>query len=178
MKQGKRFVLSDGNTINSNGYRIDINGLDLNRLKSNPVMLYEHDSKNVIGRWTDIRKENQRLTAVPEFDTEDTEVLSIAGKVERGFFNGASAGIIQKELQEIDGVPVVTKSELFEVSIVSVPADACAIRLYNGNLECLTIDNLKLSIKQQKQVGRDFEGFYGQICIALGLVRRQELKAS
>jgi HK97 family phage prohead protease len=177
MSRNKRFVLSDGDAVNSNGYRIDISGVDLTRFNFNPVMLYEHDPKNVVGRWTDIRKEDHGLTAIPEFDTEDTEVLVIAGKVERGFLNGASVGIIVKEAQEIDGVPVVTKSELFEASIVSVPADARAVRLYNENLESLTVDKLKLGIKRQKRDKSDFEGFYGQICAGLGWIRKRILTA-
>ena len=175
--KSKRFVLSDGSFINSKGYRIDINGLDLTRFKSNPVMLYEHNPENVIGRWTDIKKENQRLTAIPEFDMEDTGTLSIAGKVERGFLNGASIGAIVKEAQEINGVLVVTKSELFEASIVSIPADACAVRLYNENLESLTVDALKPSIKQHSSGKSDFESSYGQICIGLGLDKDTQIKS-
>ena len=169
MSKNKRFVLSDGNSINTKGYRIDINGLDLARFKSNPVMLYEHDPKNVIGRWTDIQKENQRLTAIPEFDTEDIDVLSISGKVERGFLNGASIGIIVNEIQDINGIDVVTKSQLFEASIVAVPADEGAVRLYNENLECLTIDKLKLSLNQQKKNEMDYKECLREIEIVLGL---------
>ena len=39
MSKDKRFVLSDTSSINSKGYRVDINGLDLTRFESNPVML-------------------------------------------------------------------------------------------------------------------------------------------
>lgn len=42
-KENKRFVLSDGSTINSKGFRIDINGLDISRFATNPIMLYEHN---------------------------------------------------------------------------------------------------------------------------------------
>ena len=169
MSKSKRFVLSDGNSVNTKGYRIDINGLDLKRFKSNPVMLYEHDPKNVIGRWTDIQAKDDKLTAVPEFDTEDSEVLNIAGKVERGFLNGASIGIIVNELQNINNIDVVTKSQLFEASIVAVPADAGAVRLYNENLECMTIDKLKLGINQQKQSEIDYKECFRQITSVLGL---------
>ena len=169
MSKSKRFVLSDGTSVNSKGYRIDINGLDMKRFMSNPVMLYEHNTGNVLGRWTDIRKENDKLTAMPDFDMEDAEVLSIAGKVERGFLNGASIGLIVREIQIINGVDVVTKSELFEASIVSIPADSSAVRLYNDKLECLSIEQLKLSINQQKQNDMDHKDFYGQICNAIGL---------
>jgi len=176
MSKEKRFVLSDGTSVNSKGYRIDINGLDLTRFKSNPVMLYEHNPAKVIGRWKDIRKEGNRLTAIPEFDTEDTEILSIAGKVERGFINGASIGIVVFNIQAIDGVDVVTKSELFEASIVAVPADAGAVRLYNEQLECLSIDKLKLSINQQKQNKMDYQECYKQVCSALGLNPDTDIK--
>jgi hypothetical protein len=177
MRKNRVFVLSDGNTINSKGFRIDISGLDLTRFKLNPVMLYEHNPENVIGRWTDIKNEDLKLTAIPEFDMEDTGVLGIAGKVERGFLKGASVSIIPKEAQEIDGVPVITKSELVEASIVSVPSDACAVRLYNENLETLTVDKLMLNIKQQKQVKGDFRDFYGQICMGLGLDKETKIES-
>jgi len=169
MSKNKRFVLSDGNSINTKGYKIDINGLDLTRFKSNPIMLYEHDPLNVIGRWTDIQINDDKLTAVPEFDTEDAQVLSIAGKVERGFLNGASIGIIVNEIQSVNNIDMVTKSQLFEASIVAVPADAGAVRLYNENLECMTIDKLKLSINQQKQIEMDYKEGFEQITIILGL---------
>jgi len=176
MNKDKRFVLSDGNSVNSNGYRVDINGLDLTRFKSNPIMLYEHNPQRVIGRWKDIQKGDQKLTAAPDFDTEDVEVLSIAGKVERGFINGASIGIIVFKIQNIDGVDVVTKSELFEASIVAVPADAGAVRLYNDQLECLTIEKLKLSINKQKQKEMDYKECYKQVCDALGLDPDTDIK--
>jgi hypothetical protein len=139
-------------------------------------MLYEHNTENVIGRWTDIKKDGLKLTAIPEFDTEDVAVLNIAGKVERGFLNGASIGIIVHEIQTVNNIDVVTKSELFEASIVSVPADAGAVRLYNENLKCLTIDELKLSIKNKKQDRIDFKDFYGQICYCLGLDRETKIE--
>lgn len=175
-KENKRFVLSDGSTINSKGYRIDINGLDISRFATNPIMLYEHNPEKVIGRWLDIHKDSQKLTAIPEFDTEDTEALHVSGKVERGFLKGASIGLIVYDMDMIDGVDVVTRSELFEASIVSVPADSGAVRLYNENRECLSIDKLKLSINNQKQQKMNYEDLYRQICEALGLILKQTLK--
>ena len=169
-KETKRFVLSDGNTLNSKGYKIDINGIDLERFNRNPVMLLEHNPEKVIGRWQNIQKSESKLTAIPEFDTEDTEALSISGKVERGFLNGASVGIIVKDAQEIDGVFVVTKSELFEASIVSVPADANAVQLYSDKLEHLSIAQLRANLKQQNPPQKgDFQRYFLDIRDTLGL---------
>lgn len=174
--QLKRFVLSDSSSINSKGYKIDINGLDISRFATNPVMLYEHNPEKVIGRWNDIKKDTKQLTAIPEFDLEDAEALSIAGKVERGFLNAASIGIIVYDMTEVDGVDVVTRSELFEASIVSVPADAGAVRLYNEKRECLSIDKLKLSINKQKQDKMDYKENFIKICEALGLDAESDIE--
>lgn len=176
-KEQKTFVLSDGTKINSKGYKIDINGLDISRFETNPIMLYEHNTERVIGRWIDLLKSATQLTATPEFDTEDDEAMRIAGKVERGFLNGASIGIIVHEIQFINGVDVVTKSELYEASIVSVPSDSGAVRLYNEKLECLTIDKLKLSIRKHKSTENDFKDFYRQICEALGLDNETDIES-
>lgn len=150
--------------------------MDISRFETNPIMLYEHNPERVLGRWVDIQKGADQLTAVPEFDTEDDEAMKISGKVERGFLNGASIGVIVRDLQEVGGVDVVTRSELFEASIVSVPADAKAVRLYNEKLECLTLNQLKMNFNQNNADKNDYKTFYGQICKALGFDKETGLK--
>jgi HK97 family phage prohead protease len=172
--QAKTFVLSDNSKINSKGYKIDLNGLDISRFTNNPVMLYEHNPERVIGRWINLQKNFTQLTANPEFDTDDPEALQIAGKVERGFLNAASIGIIVHEMDNINGVDIVTKSELFEASIVSVPADSGAVRLYNKKLECLSIDKLKLTLSKPKEP--DYKENYKKICEALQLDEETEIE--
>ncbi len=175
-KQQKTFVLSDGTNINSKGYKIDISGMDIARFEANPVMLYEHNPERVLGRWVNIQKGLNQLTAVPEFDMEDEEAMKISGKVERGFLNGASIGVIVRDVQEVDGVDVVTRSELFEASIVSVPADAKAVRLYNDKLECLSLSQLKANLNRQKADKNDYKAFYEQICEVLELNKETDIK--
>ena len=57
------FVLSDGRIVNNHGFRIDLRGVNLDRFKANPVMLYQHDIERIIGRWDNIRVEDNRLMA-------------------------------------------------------------------------------------------------------------------
>lgn len=175
----QKFTLSDSRSINSHGYRVDIDGIDLMRFTANPVMLYEHNKENVIGKWTDIEKTNGKLLAIPVFDTDDDEAAKIAGKVERGFLNGASIGIIVKQMDEIDGEYVVTRSELFEASIVSVPSDAGAVQLYNEKRESLSFETIKLSMNKNKRLtddGKtDFKAMYSEIFEALGLTPDTEI---
>lgn len=143
-KKNKPFVLSDGSRKNSHGFRIDLAGLMLERFNGNPVMLYMHDPNQLIGQWENLKVENNKLIAEPDFDLEDEHAKSIAGKVERGYLKGASLGIVVMEMKEIDGEYVATKSELIEASVVPVPSDAGAIRLYDENRKELTFEEVKL----------------------------------
>ena len=129
------FVLNDENQVNSYGFRILTEGIDLERFQKNPVMLLDHwnSGTNVIGRWKNIQVKDGKLTAEPEFDTEDQLAKQIAGKVERGFLNAVSMGIKfhPEDVKVIDGVPTLTRSELMEASIVAVPSNSASVRLYD-----------------------------------------------
>ena len=137
------FILSDGNNINSKGYRINLTGINLDRFNANPVMLYEHNPDNVIGRWENVRIENNRLIASPVFDKEDVLGKEICRKVENNFLRGASIGIIPVKLGFIDDEYVMEQCEQVEASIVSIPADSGAVKLYNEKLEELSFDQVK-----------------------------------
>ena len=149
MPKKHTFILCDGNRVNSYGFRTDLAGLDLERFKSNPVMLYAHDPSDVIGRWENIRVEDNQLKADAVFDTDDEQGKRIAGKVERGFLKGCSMGIHVKELHEVDNVSVATRSELMEASVCPIPSDAGAVRLYDENRNELTFDQVKLQFNNQ-----------------------------
>lgn len=149
MPKKHTFILCDGNRVNSYGFRTDLAGLDLERFKSNPVMLYAHDSSNVIGRWENIRVEDNQLKADAVFDTDDEQGKRIAGKVERGFLKGCSMGIHVKELHEVDNVPVATRSELMEASVCPIPSDAGAVILYDENRKELTFEEVRLQFNNQ-----------------------------
>jgi HK97 family phage prohead protease len=146
-----KFILSDGSKTNSYGFRIDLSGLDTSRFNDNPVMLYMHDAAKVIGRWDGAAVEDGKLTAAAVFDTADTFAKDIAGKVARGFLRGCSIGIVIKKINETKDEVVVTKSELMEASIVSVPADAGAVVLYDANRKVISLDEAKLNIQQSNQ---------------------------
>lgn len=156
-KKNKPFVLSDGARKNSHGFRIDLAGLLLERFSGNPVMLYMHDTNQLIGQWENLKVENNKLIADPDFDLEDENAKKIAGKVERGYLKGASLGIVVLEMKEIDGEYVATKSELIEASVVPVPSDAGAIRLYDENRKELTFEQVKLKYVTQNQTTKPMD---------------------
>lgn len=127
------FILSDQRIENSHGFYLDHQGGDLERFRANPVMLYDHDSHNVIGRWTNIRLDGDCILADPEFDTEDPDGQRAAGKVQRGYLKGASLGIRilgaekryneQARREELH----VNKWEAFEASVTPIPSNSGAL---------------------------------------------------
>ncbi len=125
-----KIVLCDSNTINSYGFRTSVSGIDLERFKKNPVMLYNHDPEKVIGKWENVKAENDQLTAEPVFDKKDPFAAEIARKVEDGFIKGCSMGLMIKTITKSKGIDTATESLLLEASIVSIPADENALVLY------------------------------------------------
>lgn len=124
-------------TLNSYGSRVLTAGVDTEQYQRNPVLLYNHQRGDVIGIVKDIRVENNEITGEPVFD-EATE-LSVRCKkqFEFGSLRMVSMGISILELSDdkehlVEGQtrPTVTKSKLFEVSLVDVGANDDAIVLY------------------------------------------------
>jgi HK97 family phage prohead protease len=145
------FILNDESKVNSHGFVLLNAGGDFDRFLKNPVMLHRHDDAELIGTWDRLRTEGSMLKAEPRFDTEDDFAKKIEGRVARGFLKGASVGIIilDAELRSMpdgDVIPFVTRWELLEASVVSVPSNAGALKLYNQNGEIIENEQIQLSI--------------------------------
>ena len=126
------FIVSD-ETVNGFGYIILTSGIDTTRFEKNPVMLYMHERKTVVGKWENIRKDGKKLLADAVFDDTTPIGKQVKEQVEKGFLRSASIGvdIIKEEI--INGVKTVTECELFEISIVDVPSNSNALKLYKKN---------------------------------------------
>lgn len=141
------FIFNDEAIKNSYGFCILTDGISLTRFNTNPVMLDQHYNSTwaVIGKWVEVEKMTGLLMGKPVFDTEDEDSKKIQGKVERGFIKAASMGIAfnREDLQMIDGVLTLIACELYEVSIVAIPSNANAVRLYAENGELMKEDEIK-----------------------------------
>ena len=142
----KRIILSDS-SLNRYGYRVLTEGIDYTAFEKNPILLYMHfrdegspywGTYKAIGHWKDIRMEEGKLSAEPVFDKVDELSQTISAKFEAGTFNAASVGIriLATSGEKEYLVPgqtreTVTKCELMEASIVDIPANANAVRLYD-----------------------------------------------
>ena len=115
----------------------DAGAVDLMRLQEIGVVLFNHDRDRVIGRVLDVRLDEttRKLRAVIQFD-EDEESERIYQKVRSGTLKGVSVGYAVDVWEEVKAgatstngrftgpCEVATRWTPYELSIVSVPADA------------------------------------------------------
>ena len=147
-----KFTLNDESTTNSHGFVMLNSGAKLDRYRANPIMLFDHNSANIIGRMKDVHVEGSKLVAETEFDEKDDLGAKCKRQVDEDFLKGCSPGIIINAV-EIRTLPdgteqlTVTDWELCEVSLVSVPSNRNALRLYNSEMQPLFNDAIELSIK-------------------------------
>lgn len=126
------FVVSD-ESVNSYGMVTLTAGIDTSRFEQNPVMFYMHERATIVGRWENIRKEDDKLLADAVFDDTTPIGKQVKDQVEKGFLRAASIGIEIVERKTIKGVDTVAKCILNEISIVDVPANENALKLYRRN---------------------------------------------
>jgi hypothetical protein len=129
------YILLDGSET-TQGFSVNVDGVDIAQFERNPVMLYQHDDKSLpIGTWANIRKEKGQLLADPVFDYEDTDadVQRIIGKAERGIIKMASVGLRKPVAVKRDGRVIIESGILREASIVPFGANNNAMRLYDTN---------------------------------------------
>ena len=124
------FVLSD-ESQNSYGFVVVTDGIDTSTFERNPVMLYMHNRDgNVIGRWENLRKEGKQLLADAVFD-ESTELgAQVKKQVESGFLRAVSIGIENIVSENLNGIETITKCRLIEASIVDIPSNSNAVKLF------------------------------------------------
>lgn len=133
---GNRVRLTN-DTLNSYGYRVLTEGVDISQYERNPILLYMHNRGQAIGVIKDLKKENGEVTGELAFD-EATELSRQCKKQwEFGSLRMVSIGfnIIEtsdapEHLMPGQRYPTVTKARLYEVSLVDIGANCDAIRLY------------------------------------------------
>ena len=160
----KRIVISD-ESINSYGFWVRTDGIDLSAFLKNPVMLWNHNRSSLgtnfdqlpIGYWKDLRIENGPstgsgavLTGEPVFDENDEFAVKIKQKYESGILNACSIGFAPLEwsdapemLKEGQKVATVTRCRLLEISICDIPSNANAtVVLYDDDNKVINLSDL------------------------------------
>lgn len=135
MKKAKRVRITN-DRLNSYGTRVLTAGMDVEQYKRNPVLLYMHERGNVIGYVKDLEVEDGEVTGELMFDEASELSVRCKKQWEFGSLKMVSAGLDILETSEdaellVQGqtCPTITKSKLFEVSLVDVGANDDAIVL-------------------------------------------------
>ena len=129
-------------SLNCYGTRVLTRGIDLSQYDRNPVLLYMHVRGNVIGYVKDIRVEDDNsLTAELVFDEASELSQRCKKQWEVGSLKMVSIGIDILETSEEPKYlkpgqthATVTKSKLFEVSVVDIGANDDAIALHKDGV--------------------------------------------
>lgn len=131
----KRARLTD-DSLNCYGTRVLTDGMDISQYERNPVLLWMHNRGTVIGTVEDIRHEGGALTGVPVFDGCTELSRQLEEQWAKGSIRMVSVGIDILEMSEDPSLlvqgqtrPTVTRSKLFEVSIVDIGGNDNAIVL-------------------------------------------------
>lgn len=134
-------VRISNSTLNSYGTRVLTEGLDTSQFERNPVLLYMHNRGQVIGCVRNITKEGDDVVGELDFDEATDLSVQCRKQFEFGSLKAVSAGIDIVETSEspeflLPGQtgPTITKSKLFEVSVVDVGANDDAIVLRHGGV--------------------------------------------
>ena len=142
---------------------VDQSGWDLSGFKSNPVILFNHHQDSLpIGKAKNIEVRDNRLEIDIEFDMSDEYSAKIARKAEGGFLNAVSVGFAPIEFSTRGDLPrdhkafeekstgnYYHRSELLEVSLVTVPANAGAIETPHAAKQ-FGFDDLETVFKTKK----------------------------
>ena len=96
---------------------------DLTSYKLNPVILYQHNPDNPIGKCLELKITDQGLYIEAAIYKDINEAVFNA--IKNGVLNGFSIGIdIQAdEYSEVLDAWVVTRGELIEISLVTIPSN-------------------------------------------------------
>jgi uncharacterized protein len=111
---------------------VALDGWEFGNYIKNPVVLWGHNQRELpIGKTVGLLKDETKRAIY--FDIEFSETYDFAktvkGLVEEGILNAVSVGFMVKDWDYDDktGAFIFTKTELFEISIVNVPANQEAL---------------------------------------------------
>lgn len=140
MGKTKRVRISN-ERLNSYGTRVLTSGLNIEQYNRNPVLLYMHQRGQVIGLVKDLRVEGADVTGELVFDEATELSRRCKQQWEFGSLKMVSVGIDILEMSESPEhlVPgqtsaTITKSKLFEVSLVDIGANDDALVLQKDGL--------------------------------------------
>lgn len=141
------FVMTD-ESVDSYGDVVKASGADLYRFEKNPIALLNHKSDMILGTWSEVQKKPQRIEGKVTLAKEGTapHVDMAYNLMGQGILRGASIGFMPTKLEmrlDDDGDPMwcylIHEWELYECSVVSIPANPSALARSIGDHDDLII---------------------------------------
>jgi len=157
----KDFIICD-NTLNRKGWRLLVAGIDTEGFNKNPICCVQHDTWMMpVGKWKNLKIDKDQLIGTVTFDKNDPDAVKLYWKYEDGFMNAVSLHIIIMEESEEPSLlvqgqryPTITKSELLEISLVTLPGQKNAVKLSTpegGDYTLNIINNQKQTKVETKE---------------------------
>lgn len=114
-----------------------------------PLMLYGHNPGRVIGKWVEIVEDSKGLLVRGEFTPGHSDAQDVYASLKHGALNGLSIGFRVPEggAEMAEERRLLKKIDLFEISVVSMPADDAA-----------RVGDVKSAIEALVNI-KDFEAF-------------------
>jgi HK97 family phage prohead protease len=125
---GEIGVIAASSELARDGHVLVVEGLSLENYRKNPIVLWDHNPSEPIGACTAIGVVGGELAARLELSDISTKAQEIRAFAKSGIVKGVSIGFDPVDVEPLDpskprGGQRITKSELFEISLVSIPAD-------------------------------------------------------
>ena len=124
------FIFSTGDTDRHEEI-IDQKGWQLKEFMTNPVVLFAHDQHNpAVGKVVSVSMENGQLEGTVKFAAEEYPFAKVLFNLyKNGFMRAVSVGFmnLKYSFDEAKEQLILLENELYELSLVNVPANAQAL---------------------------------------------------
>lgn len=133
-----------GDTIAPGAYKKSLKEI---KAQNGLPMLYEHDGISLIGRWTDLAEDDRGLLVRGELTPGHSVASDVYASLKAGHIDGLSIGFRVPpggSVERSDGGRTLKHIDLFEVSIVSRPADRAARTLFvKSDFDLMSVRDLE-----------------------------------
>jgi HK97 family phage prohead protease len=168
------------NAVDREGEAIEIETMDLDDFKQNPILLYQHDPEKPIGKVTHFRKEQDQdgkwrlwVKAVVHGSTSlGKEIIRL---IKAGVLRAFSVGGKSQKKTRRGGVTWLRGMKLLELSIVSIPANPEALFQTSKELGDLIVQVPELAVAKSIGIGLARNEAEARLLLAMDLAVQKHI---